>query len=203
MQKVRPWIPFPDYRDHLIIAQRLASINPDIEVKRAHFSQTLAFSLLLSLGDPNIERTEKLRAALHLAQLSARVLLRRNILESIIDPGTMLRDEDIERLEQAVQVYWIVAQTANTMRLMPDFNPVLQWVIAQAVIKPHVTDDNRFYPPYRSKRLATAMQKRYGAREMFLTKLWDSRFPGWMHSPATHHRLDKGDETAKTEEDQA
>ena len=177
----KPWVPFPDYEDHVTVSQPLFTISPEVEVRRAEFAQKIALSLLLGLSDVTTSPTDRGKMALHLAKLSARVLCRRKVITTVLDSEPdEIPDELLGYLEVAVHSYWIVAQMANLLIQIPQHKDVLAWTISQAIAPLPVTEGGRIRLPWRSDRLADAMYKHYRTREAFMVKLWDSRFPVWM-----------------------
>ena len=177
----QPWVPFPDYEDHVTVTQPLFNISPEMEEKRAMFSQRVALSLLLGIGDAKVPGVDRSRMALHLAKLSARVMCRRAIIVSVLDGDHKALPDDMrDHLETAVHMYWIVAQMANILSVIPQHKAMLNWAIHITATPLPVTKDGHIRLPWRSNRLADAMFKHYRSREAFLIKLWDSRFPIWM-----------------------
>jgi hypothetical protein len=187
----KPWVPFPDFEEHLAISHPTINIIPEIEARRAEFAGKLAVTALIAMGDPETPAVERHRMASYLASLSARVSYRRRILLSVLDmpleslPAAVRGSR--EPLIKASHDYWLVTQIANVLVLMPSYETVLGWAIDQ-FLSASRSDVEYTAPPWRSARLGAAMSRKYKHREAFLAKLWGNRFPTWMRAM---HRSDK------------
>lgn len=187
----KPWVPFPDFKEHLTFSPPSIHIIPDVEARRAEFAGKLAITSLIAMGDLETPVVQRHRIASYLASLSARTSYRRKIILSVLDMPhdtlpEIVRDAHAP-LVKAAHSYWLVAQIANVLALMPPYKTLLGRAIEQFFASSG-SDVEYVAPPWRSARLGAAMSKKYKHREAFLTKLWDNRFPIWMR---TTHRVEK------------
>lgn len=198
-----PWVPFEDFKEHVTITLPVMNIHPTVEYNRAMFAENQALGMLLAISEKSLSSTEQMRCAVCLAKLSAKVLVRRNLILGVIEGEVPIPKEVVEQLEKASYMYWIIAQMANLLDLMPTLKAALEWAVTEANKPPRVSEKKAICSPWRSPELTDAMRKHYAAREMFSFKLWEARFPNWMKSGVVINKEPKKDKDQKTPDDQA
>lgn len=191
----KPWIRFDDYIDHLSISVQLMNISPETELQRALFAEAQGMGLLLALGDNETRPEDRIRCAVSLAKLSAKVVYRRDVLRSVIAALPNVADEIRESIDKAIRLYWMVAKMANILNLIPQVRDTLAWAVKNSGPAPRRSEKNRVCLPWRSEKLADKMMDRYLTREVLILKIWESRFPNWMKTPAGMYVRDDGQKT--------
>lgn len=176
----KPWLPFDDFQKHLSISVQLMNISPETELSKAAFAEAHGLGLLFALGDPDTRASDRIRIAVCLAKLSAKVVHRRGILLGILSSKSGIPDEIVANIDRATQLYWAVAKMANILHLIPQVKPALAWAISNSHPEPRVSEKKRICPPWRSEKLTDKMHEHYPAREVVSLKIWESRFPNWM-----------------------
>jgi len=176
----KPWIPFDDFLDHVNISLPVMNIAPEVEYRRAGFAEAQGLSLLLAIGDHGCSASDRARCAVGLAKLSAKVVHRKTVLQSILNGGIPIQGELRESIEKAIHLYWVVAKMANLLHMIRGTENALAWAVRNSRAEPKLSEKKRICPPWRSSRLTDKMSDRYRAREVFALKLWEMRFPVWM-----------------------